>query len=82
MYRFERENEDKLENYLKAEFSSQLASLWFNFRLSIIGLIVLFFISLTAVFIHQWNLTNAGLYCFMNSSKKFFFYNCGQKIII
>lgn len=62
MFRFERENEDRLENYLKAEFSSQLASLWFNFRLRIIGLTVLFFISLIAVFIHQWNLTNAGLY--------------------
>lgn len=62
MLRFERENENKLENYLKAEFSSHLASLWFNFRLRIIGLIVLFFISFISVFIHQWNLTNAGLY--------------------
>lgn len=60
--RFERENEDKLENYLKAEFSSHLASTWFNFRLKIIGLIVLFFISSIAVFIHRWNLTNAGLF--------------------
>ncbi|XP_060844608.1 ATP-binding cassette sub-family C member 10 [Rhopalosiphum padi] len=58
--RFERENEDKLENYLKAEFSSQLAFLWFNFRLRIIGLTMLFFISFISVFIHQWNLTNAG----------------------
>jgi len=62
MIRFERENEDKLENYLKAEFSSHLASLWFNFRLRIIGLTILFFISLISVFIHQWSLTNAGLY--------------------
>lgn len=62
MLRFERENECKLENYLKAQFSSHLASLWFNFRLRIIGLIVLFFISFISVFIHQWNLTNAGLY--------------------
>jgi len=62
MFRFERENEDKLENYLKAEFSCHLASLWFNFRLRIIGLTILFFISLISVFIHQWNLTNAGLY--------------------
>lgn len=69
MFRFERENEDKLENYLKASFSSDLASLWFNFRLRMIGLIVLFFISLIAVFIHQWNLTNAGLYYFI----KYFF---------
>lgn len=64
MFRFERENEDKLENYLKAEFSSQLASIWFNFRLKIIGLIVLLFISSIAVFIHKWDLTNAGLYLF------------------
>lgn len=62
MLRFERENENKLENYLKAEFSSHLASLWFNFRLRIIGLIVLFFISFISVFIHQWDLTNAGLH--------------------
>lgn len=60
MFRFERENEDKLENYLKADFSSNLASLWFNFRLRMIGLIVLFFISLISIFLHQWNLTNAG----------------------
>lgn len=64
MFRFERENEDKLENYLKAEFSSQLASIWFNFRLKLIGLIVLFFISSIAVFIHKWDLTNAGMYLF------------------
>lgn len=62
MLRFERENEDKLENYLKAEFSSHLASLWFNLRLKMIGLTVLFFISLISVIIHQWNLTNAGLF--------------------
>jgi len=62
MFRFERDNEDRLENHLKAEFSSQLASLWFNFRLKIIGLTMLFFISFISVFIHQWNLTNAGLY--------------------
>lgn len=64
LIRFEREIEDKLENYLKAKFSSHLASLWFNFRLRIIGLAVLFFISLISVFIHQWNLANAGLYWF------------------
>lgn len=61
IFRFERENEDILENYLKAELSSNLASLWFDFRLKIIGLIVLFLIGLISVFIHQWNLTNAGL---------------------
>ncbi|XP_050424570.1 ATP-binding cassette sub-family C member 10 isoform X2 [Adelges cooleyi] len=59
--RFERDNEDKLENYLKAEFSSQLASLWFNFRLKLIGLSVLLFIGTIAVFIHKWNLSNPGL---------------------
>ncbi|XP_016655769.1 multidrug resistance-associated protein 7 isoform X4 [Acyrthosiphon pisum] len=58
--RFERENKDKLENCLKAEFSSHLASLWFNFRIRIIGITILFFISLISVFIHQWNLTNTG----------------------
>ncbi|CAI6363371.1 unnamed protein product [Macrosiphum euphorbiae] len=58
--RFERENQDKLENCLKAEFSSHLASLWFNFRLRIIGITILFFISLISVFIHQWNPTNTG----------------------
>lgn len=62
LIRFERENENKLENYLKAEFSSYMASLWFHFRLKIIGITMLFSISLIAVFIHQWNLTNAGLY--------------------
>ncbi|XP_060871850.1 LOW QUALITY PROTEIN: ATP-binding cassette sub-family C member 10-like [Metopolophium dirhodum] len=58
--RFERENEDKLENFLKTEFSSHLASLWFNFRIRIIGITILFFISSISVFIHQWNLTNTG----------------------
>lgn len=62
LFRFERENEDKLENFLKAELSMQLANLWFNFRLKIIGLSVLIFISFISVFIHQWNLTNAGLF--------------------
>lgn len=61
-FRFERQNEDKLENYLKAEFSSSLASLWFNFRLRIIGLTAFLFISLITIIIHQWNLSNAGLY--------------------
>ncbi|XP_050523511.1 ATP-binding cassette sub-family C member 10 [Daktulosphaira vitifoliae] len=59
--RFERENEDKLESYLKAEFSAQLAALWFNFRLRMIGLTVVLFIGFIAVFVHQWNLTNPGL---------------------
>jgi len=62
MFRFERENEDKLENCLKAEFSSHLTSVWFTFRIRIIGITILFFISLISVFIHQWNLTNTGLY--------------------
>lgn len=64
-FRFERENENKLENYLKAEFSSNLASLWFNFRLKMIGQALLFSISFISVFIHQWNFTNAGL-CLLN----------------
>ena len=59
--RFIETNEDRLDLSQRAEYNEQLASLWLNFRLDMIGVSMVTGVALLAVLEHHFGMTNSGL---------------------
>ncbi|CAH0561097.1 unnamed protein product [Brassicogethes aeneus] len=59
--RFRRENEDKIEANLKAQFASQCAARWLGLRLQFIGVAIVAGVSFIAVIQHQYDFADPGM---------------------
>lgn len=60
--RFKRDNEDKVDANIKAQFASQVASRWLALRLQFIGVAVITGVSFIAVIQHQYDVADPGKY--------------------
>lgn len=62
--RFRRDNEENVEENLKAQFASQVAARWLDLRLQLIGVAMVTGVSFIAVIQHQYDVANPGISLF------------------
>jgi hypothetical protein len=60
LFRFKRENEDKLENNQKARFASAIIQNWLGLRLQMIGVLVVAGVGVVALVQHHHQMANPG----------------------